>query len=538
MLGVAPQGKQLEIVQSVMNHRVTTVRSCHAAGKSFTAACTALWFLMAYPESIVVTTAPTWRQVKDILWREIATRFAKAKIPLAGAEPSATGFNLSTNWYAVGLSTKDPDKFQGYHADSGYLLAITDEAAGMDEPIFEAIDAILTSEKCRLLMIGNPTSSSGTFRDSHKPSYPANRIKISAFDTPNFTANNIRNEQDLIKAYREKLPINTVADYLISPIWVYERIKKWGMNSPMYQGRVAAEFPDVGENNLIPLSWLERACSDERLEKVLGLRLTYPQPGMSEAAVQALELENKAARHRVLQEYIANNNRVLGVDVARFGSDATVVQPRWGMVIGLADNYFKEDTMQTAGRVWSRLQNQPTEIVNVDVIGLGAGVVDRLYELQAEQQALDNHQWSQITGVNVALPASELPKALGQMEFANKRAEHYWKLRELFEAEDLYIMPDEDGNPPDGLLDELSSIQYIYKGNKIYIEEKSEMKKRLDGKSPDHADALMLTFENYSFGASTTFSTGSDSAVTKRDQDHATRTPRRSPITSGIDRGY
>lgn len=528
MLGVKMQGKQIDIVRSVMVNRVTTVRSCHAAGKSFTAACTAIWFLMAYPESIVVTTAPTWRQVKDILWREIATRFAKAKIDMIGREPSATGLNIGTNWFAVGLSTKDPDRFQGYHADSGHLLVITDEAAGMEEAIFEAIDAVLTSADCRLLMIGNPTSASGTFRDSHKPSYPANKIKINAFDTPNFVANGLKNEQDLLQAVRDKRPLKTVANYLCDPIWVYEKIRKWGINSPMYQGRVAAEFPDMAENTLVPLSWLEAACTNERLEKIVGLRLPDPTPGMSIADMEKLESDNKLRRTQALNEYLAAQNRILGVDVARFGSDSTVLQPRYGSMVPFADTYFKEDTMQTAGRVWSRLQNLPTEHVGVDVIGLGAGVVDRLWELQKEQNALNNQQWSKIVGVNVALPATAMPKALGQMEFANRRAELYWELRERFERGDIYLMPDEDGNPPEDLMDQLSSLQYKYVGNKIYIEEKAEFKKRFNGnKSPDQADALMLTFD-----AVEVSSWDGDMPSTKNEQDIFVRR-RNGPVIAG-----
>lgn len=464
---------------------------------SFTAASTALWFLIAYPESIVVTTAPTWRQVKDILWREIATRFAKAKIPLADKEPTATGFNLSTNWYAVGLSTKDPDKFQGYHADSGHLLAITDEAAGMEEGIFEAIDAILTSEDCRLLMIGNPTSGSGTFRDSHKPAYPANKIKISAFDTPNFTINNIRNEEDLEIAIREKRPLTIAANYLISPVWVYERIKKWGVNSPMYQGRVSAEFPDMSENTLIPLSWIEAACTDERLDKIIGFIPEYPTQATSVADAMQMEKRNALARADRLKLYLDNHDECTGVDVARFGSDTTVQQPRSGRIAGRATITHKEDTMQTAGRVWANMKNLPTERVCVDVIGVGGGVVDRLNELQEEQRALGNAMWTQIIGVNVALPPSATPKNNSMMEFANRRAELYWHLHDLFESGDIYLMPDIDGNPPEDLMSELSSIQYKYLGNKIYIEEKSEMKKRLNGKSPDRADALMLTYDSY-----------------------------------------
>ena len=495
VLGIELWPKQLEVVESLVNNRVTTVRSNHSAGKSFTASAAAFWFLMTHPESIVVTTAPTFRQVKDVLWREIRTRYAKAKVPLGKRAPNVTGWELDGNWYAVGLSTKDPDKFQGYHADSGYLLCIVDEAAGMEEPLFEAIDAILTSAECRLLMIGNPTSSSGTFRDSHKPASGDSKIRISAFDTPNFTANNIKDENDLTEAIESKRPLNIVANYLISPIWVYERVKKWGIKSPMYRARVLGEFPVIGENNLIPLDWIEAACTTARLDRVLGLSLPDDTPDT--------EAENNAARRNALESYIKSRNVVYGVDVARSGSDSTVIQPRYDKILMAASTYHKQDTMETAGRVWAMLHHDVHEIVNVDVIGVGGGVVDRLHELQAEQRALGKPQPARIIGVNVA----ERPEAddknrilPAHMNYANKRAELYWRLRDKFEIGDIYIMPDEYGNPPEDLLDELSSVQYKYLGDKIFIEEKAEMKKRLNGKSPDHADAAILSFANSNVG--------------------------------------
>lgn len=493
-LGITAWSKQLEIAESVRDNRITTVRSCHSAGKSYIAACIALWYISAYPQSIVVTTAPTWRQVKDILWRNINTRYAQAKIPLGGDPPNMTGWQVSTNWYAIGVSSKDPDKIQGYHAESGHLLVICDEAAGIEEPIMDGIENVLTGDKCRKLEIGNPTSSSGTFRENHKPGSDATKIKISAFDTPNFTANGIRNEQDLLDAIKGKRELTVVSDQLVGPKWVYERMKKWGVSSPMYRARVLAEFPDVGENNLIPLSQIEAACNDERLEKVLGLQLRHPDIlQVGEAEFERTEAENDRIRQEKLAAYIAEQNTIRGVDVARFGSDSTVITPRWGKVIGRQDSYHHADTMETAGRVWPRIINRPTDLTAVDVIGIGSGVVDRLHEMQAEQEAKGNAHWAQIVGVNVADAPKEVPEGMPTMEFANKRAELYWALREKFESGDIYLMPDEDGNEPEDLMDELSSIEYKYVGPRIYIEEKKDMKKRLHGKSPDHADSLMLT---------------------------------------------
>jgi phage terminase large subunit len=486
ILGFKPYRQQIEIAQSVVHNRTTTVASCNSAGKTGTSGCLVPWYLASFPESLVITTAPTWRQVKDLLWSEVNTRYAKAKIPLGGEPPNMVGWQISSNHFAVGVSSKDPNRIQGYHADSGHILVIADEAAAIEELIFEGIYAILTSADARFLMLGNPTSQSGTFRESFKPGSLANRIKIDGFETPNFLANGIHTEEQLIEAIESGRKLEVPYHQLISPIWAYERLKKWGQGSHMYQSRVRANFPEVGENNLIPLNQIEAACTNERLERILGLNLV-------DTGDLTVEKHNDEIRKEALSSYIAAQNTVRGVDVARFGSDSTVIQPRWGKVVGFAKAYHKEDTMQTAGRVWPLIRNIPTDLTSVDVIGVGGGVVDRLHELQREQEAEGHGQFAQVVGTDVASAPTEVPEGLPQMVFSNKRAELYWKLREIFEAGDIYLMPDDKGNVPDDLMAELSDIQYEFRGNKIYIEEKKDMKKRLL-KSPDRADALMLSY--------------------------------------------
>ena len=504
ILGITPYDKQVEIAHSVRDNRITSAASCNSAGKTGISGCVVPWFLTCYDESIVVTTAPTFRQVKDLLWREINTRweksFAKTGVPLSTDPPNVTSWQIRSDWFAVGVSSKDPNRIQGYHADSGHLLVIVDEAAALEELMYEGIWAIMTGADCRLLELGNPTSQSGTFRNHHKPGSMAHRIRIDMFDTPNFKANNIRNEDDLVQAILSKRELAKPYPSLVSPQWGYESLRRWGVNSPMYQSRCRARFPEVGENNLIPLNWIEKACSNERLEQVLGLVLPDASPKLKNGKLEivtqqvadAIERRNEQTRQEKLAEYIATQNTSRGVDVSRFGSDSTVIQPRWGAIVGRATVFHKMDTMQTAGHVWPLIQNLPTDITGIDVIGVGAGVVDRLHELQAEQDALGNRHWAQIVGVNVAEKPTEKPDGMAQMDFANKRAELYWKLRGMFERGEIYLMPDENGNPPEELMDELSSIQYKFLGNKIYIEEKAEMKKRLQ-KSPDRADALMLS---------------------------------------------
>lgn len=489
---------QVEIARSVVKNRVTTVASCNSAGKTGTAGGLVPWYLLTHDESIVVTTAPTWRQVKDLLWREINTQYAKASargIELGPQKPNVTSWQISSNWFAVGVSSKDPNRIQGYHADSGDILVIADEAAAIEELIFEGIHAILTSAGARFVMLGNPTSESGEFRDSFKPRSMAHQIRIDAFDTPNFKANNIRTEEDLVRivehSLRTGIALKQPYHSLISPIWAYERFKKWGPGSPLYQSRIRARFPEVGENNLIPLNWIEAATTNERLESVLGMNL----PDSDDAQ----EKLNDIARTEALKVYIAAQDTIRGVDVARFGSDSTVITPRWDKVIGLQNVFHKLDTMQTAGRVWPLIRNLPTDYTGVDVIGVGGGVVDRLHELQHEQEAAGHGQFATVGGVDVASSPSDQPEGLPNMQYANKRAELYWKLREMFEAGDIYLMPDEHGQKPEDLMDELASIRYDFRGNKIYIEEKVQMKKRLQ-KSPDRADSLMLTLSRRAVG--------------------------------------
>ena len=135
---------------------------------------------------MVITTAPTERQVKDLLWREI--RYLHGKNPeLIGGKLTSTRLELSEKRFAYGFSTDTAGRFQGFH--SGNILVIVDEAAEMREFIFDAIFGCLTSENAKMLMIGNPSSLAGTFYDAfHKNRSRWKTIHISAFDTPAFRA--------------------------------------------------------------------------------------------------------------------------------------------------------------------------------------------------------------------------------------------------------------------------------------------------------------------------------------------------------------
>lgn len=431
VLGGLPWPKQLDILLSVRDNPRTTVRSCSDSGKSWTAARVAMWFLYTHYPSTVITTAPTWRQVKDILWREIGVCHRSARYPLGG-DLIQVSLTIDPKWFAMGISTDEAERFQGFHNEN--VLVIVDEASGVPDAIFTAVENPLAGGHTRLLLIGNPTQVSGAFYESHRsPIY--HKITISAFDTPNFTAfgitiKDIRDGSWLAKIDGRPLP----QPYLVSPQWVAERCAAWGEASPMWQCYVMGQFPTLGIDTLIPLAAIE------------------------------------AAQGRNLNP---SGVKTMGVDIARYGDDESAALIRQGDVVLTIESWGKTDTMETTGKIIdiARQHGVPMGNVNVDVVGVGAGVVDRLLEL--------GHP---VNGVNVGT------SPMDNTRFGNLRAEVFWNIRDRFTNGTVDI-------PDDPVLSsQLASIKYKFTSRgQVMIESKEEMRKR-GVKSPDRADAMALAY--------------------------------------------
>lgn len=408
-----PWEKQEEILNAVAKYPRVAVRSCHGVGKTKTAAWVALWFLHCFRRSKVITTAPTWTQVKNLLWREIRSEHAKAKYKL-GSECLTTNLEIDSEWFAIGLSTNESERFSGYHAEN--ILLIVDEASGVSQDIFDAAEGFMTSVNGKMLLIGNPTRLDGEFYQAFKSSF-YHKIHISAFDSPNLKAGRI------------------IRPYLVTPEWAEDKKEKWGEDSPLYQVKVKGDFPQSSDDTLIPLAWIE------------------------------------AAEARFLEAQDSNPIEI-GVDVARFGSDDSVITIRRGIKSRIHSIIHGQDTMELTGRIIQAFKETEAQRIKVDVIGVGSGVVDRLSELRFPVAAMNGAE------------AARDPE-----RFINKRAEWYWSLRERYKDGAIAIERDDE------LEGELASIKYKYNSRgRIQIESKEEIKKRSQ-KSPDRADS-----QNYAFG--------------------------------------
>jgi hypothetical protein len=222
---------QQQILRSVATNRWTSVKACHASGKTFTAADAVLWWITRHRDGIAVTTAPTWMQVEKLLWGEIRNTVAGCRGRLSYPEPNKTELPIGPNRYAVGISTNDSVRFQGWH---GTILIVLDEAPGVLPGIYEAIEGIRAGGNVRVLELGNPVIASGHFYDS----FTANRknralFTISAFDTPNLQDLSLTysgtdgrpvtvgSGRDLLSLSEEELDRNE-RSYLTSRRWVKE----------------------------------------------------------------------------------------------------------------------------------------------------------------------------------------------------------------------------------------------------------------------------------------------------------------------------
>jgi hypothetical protein len=142
--------------------------------------------LTLYEGGDVLTTAPTWEQVKSVLWGEVHRLLAGSVIPLSEwGEINQTEITMPDGSKALGLSTNEGVRFQGWHARPGsFLLLIGDEAPGVRPDILEAWEGISAGGDVRLLLLGNPVISSGPFFDIFATDPPGWRVHDRRFRHP------------------------------------------------------------------------------------------------------------------------------------------------------------------------------------------------------------------------------------------------------------------------------------------------------------------------------------------------------------------
>jgi hypothetical protein len=420
LLGVTPQDWQREVMSAVAKgQRRCSIRSGHGVGKSSCASWLMIWFLLTrYPVKIVVT-APTASQLFDALFAECKRWIKELPTPIKSLlEMKSDRIELGSSPTEAFISART-SRSESPESLAGvhaeHVLLVVDEASGVPESVFEAAYGSMSGKNATTILLGNPTRSSGYFYETHTRLRDSWWTKqVSCLDSP-----------------------------LVSPDFINEMEVKYGADSNAMRVRCYGEFPLAEDDTLISLHAVEQAS-----------KRTVEQP--------------------------ENTPVVWGLDVARYGDDASVLCIRQGRHLMELHSWKKLSLMELAGRVLDLLHSsdEPPEEILVDSIGLGAGVLDRLRELDINAR-----------GVNV----SESPAMADR--YANLRAE-LWDLTKQWFNEEVQIPND------DSLIADLTAPRYSFNSSgKMIVESKAETKKRL-GRSTDFADSLVLTFASSAAGAS------------------------------------
>lgn len=387
------------------------VCSGHGAAKTFMVSVLIHWFMSCRPHPQVVCTANTESQLTTRTWREVAKWHKKAHNG-SWFDWTATSYYLKAHpetWKANAIpwSENNTEAFAGTHEES--VLVVFDEASKISDKIWEVTDGIFTTKKNIWLVCGNGTRNVGRFYDCfHK--YKNKPWKSWNIDSRTCKAANAEYLNQLIERYG-------------------------GEESDQARVRVLGQFPKTATRQLISTEAVEEA--------------------------QKFELEPGA------WEYMP---KVMGVDIARFGENSSTICVRQGRKVYDIEVLPKQDLMQTAHHVAEVMKRERPIQTFVDGSGIGAGVVDRLRQL--------NFSVVDVNGGNSSL----------NPRYLNKRAEMWWTLKEYIEAGTCEL-------PKDGKLrEELTSVEYDYtdKG-RIRLDRKTDIMEKY-GFSPDRADALAMTF--------------------------------------------
>lgn len=418
---VRPDNWQREILAAFSTHQRLALKASKGPGKTCVLSWCAWNFILTRPHPKIAATSISKDNLNDGLWTEMAKwqgksdllkqMFTWTKTRIFSNECPETWFMSARTWAKTGDTQQQANALAGLHAD--YLLFILDEVGGIPDAVMAAAEAgLATGIETKLLMAGNPTHLSGPL---YRASTNERRLwwikEISgAPDDPN-------------RAPR------------VSIQWANEQIEKYGRDNPWVLVNVFGEFPPSSLNTLL---------GPDDVSKAMGRHLS--------------------------EDLYNTSQKRLGVDVARYGDDSSVIFPRQGLAAFRPTQIRNAASHELASRVYLAKSKWGSEMEFIDDTGgFGSGVVDNL--IQTGQSPF---------AVNFSGKADDPSK------YYNKRAEMYFRMADWVKRGGA--LP----NIPE-LAGELTAPTYTFKNGKFLIEPKELIKAKL-GRSPDYADALALTF--------------------------------------------
>ncbi len=396
------------------------MKGCKNPGKTALLAWLILNFLATRPHAKLAVTSITGPNLADNLWPELSKwmeRSAWLKEAFTWTKKRVFSNDHPGDWFASARTWRkdadhdsQADTLAGTHAD--YVMFVLDEAGGIPAAVVAtALAGLGSGIEAKIVMAGNPTNVEGPFYDActkHRDRWWVKEITGDP-DDPN-------------RAPRVDIQ------------WARDQISEFGRDNPWVLVNVFGRFPPSSINSLLGPD----------------------------------EVRDAMARSPKVEDFDMAQRR-LGVDVARFGDDSTVIFPRQGIISYKPVVMRSARTNDIAGRIVAIKMKWKSEMEMVDDTGgWGGGVIDNMIQFGYDP-----------------IPVNASGKA-GDPRYYNKRSECWWEMAQWIKRGGALPQDDE-------LLKELTTPTYTLDKGKLRVESKEQLKKRL-GFSPDKADALAQTF--------------------------------------------
>lgn len=418
--GVKPDPKQEEVLRAFPKANRIAMKASKGTGKTTTEAWCSWNFLATRPFPKVAATSITGDNLNDNLWPEMSKwqsrcpflkeMFEWTKTRIFAKDHPEEWFMSARTWPKSGDAQKQADTLAGLHAD--YIMFVLDESGGIPRPVMATAEAALASGiECKILQGGNPT-------DLYGPLHDACVDEAHLWVVVEMTGD----------------PDDPLRSPRVSLDWAREQIAKYGRDNPWVMVNVFGKFPPSGLNSLIGVE------------------------------------EVKLAMRRVLRPETYNfMQKRLGVDVARFGGDPTIIFPRQGLQGFRPIEMRNATTDQIAARVIMGKNKWKSEMEYVDDTGgYGAGVIDQMN-----------------LAAYAPIPVNYSGKATDP-RYLNKRAEMYFvAVANIKRGAALPNVPE--------LIAELTAPTYTFNGGKFQLMDKDQIRD-LIGRSPNYADAYVQTY--------------------------------------------
>lgn len=453
-------------------------RACIPTHNSKMLAVIAIWFAITRPAGRVIITAPTARQIKETLWREITALYNAATTGPCDDQPEGSllwrmglgglggklnkipdaGLQFPDGSQVIGFSTNSPERMAGTSGE--HLIYLIDEASGIDQPIYDAIEGNRAGD-ASVVMFSNPTRPSGYFFEAFhgRNKFHWHRVTISSEDTPNAVSG------------KKQIPGLATRDYIL------EKRVEWGPDygaDPRYQVRILGVFPRTSVNQVVPLALIEEGKG--RWYAFAAQELKRPElahePGRWKDIIRSPDEQRFV---QALWKEKAFGPLFVGVDPAWEGDDLSTIYVRRGTFM-FPPRVVKRGTGQAvANAVLEQVREyrhaaDERPKVRVDAIGVGVATVERLRESQEI----------------ILIEVNSGKEAQRPDEYRNLRAE-------LLFAGARWLANGGGFEPHPELERDLGAPTYTLNGvGQNEVEPKRAIKKRL-GRSPDHGDAFSLS---------------------------------------------